>query len=512
MTNKKLLIDISYLAFLATNINTEGKNIQEKNKIFLSFMLNQVEKTIKENGFTKEDTYICFDSEKEYWRKKIFPPYKENRVLNDKKVETNTLLNNFHELLSKLNFNTIKEDSFEADEIIYFLVKKNKELGNESTVFSVDGDMQQLIFTDKNVKFISPRLNSEISYQREDVLLKHYEKIITGDSKDNIPNLKNGIDIPEIQKYRFGKITVKDLIVKNIDFNNSFEKINDDIKKLVIESFEKINPDSKQKILENFELNETLKDFTKIPEFILEKLKEMYDKSIQNNQNLDINQFQLSIYLKNSLDERKYKKICNDIQIPLIKGEEFLDYKKYNILLNEKGEFLYIDDKEYEIKDEGNNNCKKYIYEIQKNEQIKINSEFHKVSKIFSFNENMKQEIYHLIKGKEDDILDLFKKYNLNIKNNLESTINNLQSFEDIIRLKTAITAVVKLEIEKDPKTVFFFKKHMPNFDSDIFKSILSNISDKKINDFLEESIEKKQVQNNNKNISQDNGLQIIRK
>lgn len=177
---------------------------REKVKINLDILRHIVLKNImyfkKKFSVSNENLYICFDGHK-YWRKDIFPYYKQNRKLshdasttfdwNEFFVFFNTIK---YELTNDLPFKTLEVNHCEADDIIAVLCQILNPLKEPIIIVSSDKDLIQIQqnmcsnvkqWSPFHKKFITPKTNQ----------YNLFEHIVRGDSSDGIPNIVSDDDV-----------------------------------------------------------------------------------------------------------------------------------------------------------------------------------------------------------------------------------------------------------------------------------------------------------------------------
>lgn len=201
------------------------------------------------------DIVICNDAD-DYWRKKIYPGYKQQRKEQKEKndsVDWKHLYEVFdrvrNEIRDNFPYKSIRVNHCEADDVMYVLCKHYSDT-EKILVVSSDKDMIQLMKF-KNVSIYSPKTDSIIKAisNLDEVLFSH---ILRGDSSDNIPNVLTSTDSFLNKKERQKPMTAKRIV--EFSQNNSLIDQN------------------------NLERNRTLIDLSYIPEEhennILKKFKE----------------------------------------------------------------------------------------------------------------------------------------------------------------------------------------------------------------------------------------------
>lgn len=135
---------------------------------------------------------ICNDAD-DYWRKKVYSGYKQQRKEQKEKNETvdwKHLYETFDkvrdEIKDNLPYKSIRVNKCEADDIMYVLCKHFSSY-EKMLVVSSDKDMVQLMKF-KNVYIYNPKTDSII---KEVANIEHmlFTHILRGDASDNIPNV-----------------------------------------------------------------------------------------------------------------------------------------------------------------------------------------------------------------------------------------------------------------------------------------------------------------------------------
>jgi len=201
------------------------------------------------------DLVICNDAD-DYWRKKLYPGYKQQRKEQKEKndsVDWKHLYETFDrvrdEIRDNLPYKSIRVRHCEADDVMYVLCK-NFSHKEKILVVSSDKDMVQLMKF-KNVYIYNPKTDSIIKEVSniDELLFSH---ILRGDASDNIPNVLTSTESFLEKKERQKPMTAKRIV----EFKNNTSLIDQN----------------------NLERNKTLIDLSYIPEehesAILKKFKE----------------------------------------------------------------------------------------------------------------------------------------------------------------------------------------------------------------------------------------------
>lgn len=201
---------------------------------------------------------LCYD-DKSYWRRQVFPYYKQNRKQEreNSKYDWDTVfsvLNKIRdELRSNFPFYVLQVDGAEADDIIASLVKRNSSSANPEPILilSADKDFIQLHSHDL-VKQYDPIRNRWIEDQ--DPVKYLQEHIIRGDRSDGIPNI----------------LTCDDAIVTG--------KPQKKMSREKIASLASMDPSEFTNFirLRNWKRNSELIDFNKIPEAVTQRITNQF--------------------------------------------------------------------------------------------------------------------------------------------------------------------------------------------------------------------------------------------
>jgi len=204
---------------------------------------------------------LCYD-DKDYWRRQIFPYYKQNR----KKERENSkydwdkvfsVLNKIRdEVRSNFPYHVIQVQGAEADDVIASLVRMNlrSKQPEPILILSADKDFIQL-HRYPLVKQYDPIRNRWI--ENSDPVGFLQEHIIRGDRSDGIPNI----------------LTCDDAIVTG--------KPQKKMSKEKITSLASMKPDEFTNFirLRNWKRNSELIDFSKIPTPVVERIISSYSRS-----------------------------------------------------------------------------------------------------------------------------------------------------------------------------------------------------------------------------------------
>ena len=249
-----ILVDSSYTSFyrfFATKVwyglahKEEFKKIKEdgeesydwlSNKIFMEkyekMYLESINKLVGKKIYN--DSLIIFardPPQDTIWRNTEIDDYKQGR-------QDLTIKNNFKPIFkhtyNKLipnwakeneNIIEIKEDKIEADDIIAItamFVKSNSKFSYEKIVV-VSGDEDFLQLGDSDVYFAHYKKKKLFQLTLEEAKQKLHEKIVKGDSSDNIPSIFKNKKISKVDKQKY--IESKKELQKYLEQNSDIKKI-----------------------------------------------------------------------------------------------------------------------------------------------------------------------------------------------------------------------------------------------------------------------------------------------
>ncbi len=252
-----LLLDFSPIMIAATleHFNTESSPIAENllRHVALQSLLYYKDKFLKE----KEEMVLCLDG-RNYWRKSIFPYYKQNRKQQHEvsKFDWHKFYEFFntikHELKHDLPIKTLEIEGCEADDIIAILALKMSS--DKVTIVSSDKDLIQLQSLNKNIKQWSPFHKKYITHKTNDYNL--FEHIVRGDATDGIPNILSDDDVFMVKEKRSRPIRAK--MIENWQQN--------------------LSEIQNTSLNEKFMRNKTLIDLTAIPTEISDRIINYYEQ------------------------------------------------------------------------------------------------------------------------------------------------------------------------------------------------------------------------------------------
>jgi len=182
-----IIIDYNQLC-IANLMKQIGNSSNLEEGLVRHMVLNSI-RSIAKKFRNHGDIVIACDGPS-YWRREVFPQYKQHRKKDREKSGHNwsaifTILHKIREEISvNMPYRVIRLEGAEADDIIATLTKKYSP--HESIVIvSSDKDFVQL-HTNKNVKQWSPILGKFVA--TDTPLRDKLEHILQGDRGDGIPN------------------------------------------------------------------------------------------------------------------------------------------------------------------------------------------------------------------------------------------------------------------------------------------------------------------------------------
>lgn len=180
--------NIAHMCLFVSGLNNETFDNENLHGMFYHIFLTKLNNFIKETD--PKNIWMCWDSPTgKDWRKKIFPPYNQNRKAQkeDRSIQVfhEKLLPNLKLVLEYYPINNVQHPDGEADDIIYTLCKQFKD-EDLIKVVSSDGDLKQLLLFFPNVLLYNPRFKRIEEKPTEDFIKL---KALVGDSSDGIPGI-----------------------------------------------------------------------------------------------------------------------------------------------------------------------------------------------------------------------------------------------------------------------------------------------------------------------------------
>ena len=146
-----------------------------------------------------DDIVLCFDG-RDYWRKYIFPFYKQNRkkAHDESDFDWNGFFQMFNqiktEIKTELPFRSVECHSCEADDVIAVLAKQQCPHQDRVIIISSDKDLIQI------QSDICPKAEQWSPFHKKFITAESnnynlFEHVIRGDGGDGIPNIMSDDDV-----------------------------------------------------------------------------------------------------------------------------------------------------------------------------------------------------------------------------------------------------------------------------------------------------------------------------
>jgi len=263
-----ILIDMNQI--MISNLMVQLKNDALNEKLARHMVLTSLLSYEKQYAEEYGEIVLAYDS-KHYWRREVFPYYKQNRKKDREK--SNHDWNNIFEVLNKIRdeikeyfpYKVIEVYGAEADDVISTLCKNKGAY--PVLILSGDKDFIQLQKY-PGVKQLNPIMKKEVSHDNPYVFIK--EHILKGDKSDGIPNylssddtFVSGVRQKPISKKNLDKWVDQDPSVfcttpelqKNYYRNRQlidFDYVPSEIEKKIMEEYTSLNNIEKKVPLEYF--------------------------------------------------------------------------------------------------------------------------------------------------------------------------------------------------------------------------------------------------------------------
>lgn len=189
LIDSNALIHRAYHAYPSTLTTSQGQQI---NAVFGFFSII-IQVLIK---YKPDQVFFAFDSKEKTFRHKMYPAYKATRKKTDQELIEQFKI--VKDILTKINFNVIEKDGYEADDIIGTLSRMKEIQGKDKIIITGDGDLLQLINDEVKVFLSGSAFQKSVLYDAKtaekklglaiDQIIEY--KALRGDSSDNIPGIK----------------------------------------------------------------------------------------------------------------------------------------------------------------------------------------------------------------------------------------------------------------------------------------------------------------------------------
>jgi 5'-3' exonuclease len=286
-----ILVDTANTYFKSRYIASRQADDWQKLGMALHLTFASVQSIVRRYG-AAEPVHVVFCTEGRSWRKDFYEPYKRNRVvkqasLTPKEVELDKMFWEAYEhlvtfLREKTNTSVLRCPTAEADDIIARFIHLHPN--DNHTIISSDTDFIQLITT--NVQQYSSVANQLITVDGyfddrgrpvkdkktgqhktlEDPQYVLFEKIMRGDSSDNVFSAYPGVRTKSTKKNIGLLEAYDDRINKGFNWNNMM--LQRWVDHIGVE----------HRVLDDYERNRTLIDLAAQPD----EVKQLVDKSIRD--------------------------------------------------------------------------------------------------------------------------------------------------------------------------------------------------------------------------------------
>jgi len=188
-----ILVDMNQT--MISNLMAQMKSSGELNENFMRHMvLNSIKSYEKKFSAEYGELILCYDSRK-YWRRQVFPYYKQNRKKDREKsgLDWDRIFGCLNEIRDEIKelfpYKVIEVDGAEADDIISVMCKQHYKDGFTTPVLILSGDkdfvqLQKYSF----VRQYNPILKKFIKFSPKEVKEFINEHVVKGDRSDGIPN------------------------------------------------------------------------------------------------------------------------------------------------------------------------------------------------------------------------------------------------------------------------------------------------------------------------------------
>ena len=278
-----IIIDMNQISLASVMMNFHMTKSEELEEDMIRHMiLNSIR--MYRIMFKEEygEVILTYDS-RHYWRRDIFPQYKQNRKKgreNDTKDWNkifgllNSIKSEFKEILP---YKYVEVYGAEADDVIGTLCKEYQD--QKVMIISGDKDFIQLQKY-KNVKQYSPILKKYVNGHNPNTYIK--EHILKGDSSDGVPNVlspdhtfveglrQRPLSKKKIEAWLNSETGMSEEVKRNYQRNHKLINLDntpDDLQKSILDTFNEAPSGDRSKILTYFienklkELTDSIGDF-----------------------------------------------------------------------------------------------------------------------------------------------------------------------------------------------------------------------------------------------------------
>lgn len=210
-----LIVDFSQIV-----ISTIQATFRPTEELSVDLIRHVVLNTIRSNILRHKRDYphiVLATDRGPYWRKRLAPYYKGHRSKqrDESGWDWNTIFDAMNtvreELIETFPYHTIQIQGVEADDIAGVLVHRLAHMYRQILLLSSDGDWAQLLKF-RNVKQFSPMQKKFVLPKNGSAQAHLLEKVIRGDAKDCVSNIKSVSDhLLNLRGTRQKSITQKEL-------------------------------------------------------------------------------------------------------------------------------------------------------------------------------------------------------------------------------------------------------------------------------------------------------------
>ena len=278
-----IIIDMNQISLASLMMDL---NMRKSNEVDEGMVRHMILNSIRMYRIMFKEEYgeviLTYDS-RHYWRRDIFPQYKQNRKKGREKDTKdwnkifgllNSIKSEFKEILP---YKYVEVYGAEADDVIGTLCKEYQD--QKVMIISGDKDFIQLQKY-KNVKQYSPILKKYVNGHNPDTYIK--EHILKGDSSDGVPNVlspdhtfveglrQRPLSKKKIEAWLNSETGMSEEVKRNYQRNHKLINLDntpDDLQKSILDTFNEAPSGDRSKILTYFienklkELTDSIGDF-----------------------------------------------------------------------------------------------------------------------------------------------------------------------------------------------------------------------------------------------------------
>jgi len=284
-----ILVDMNQVTISNLMMQVVNQKDNEVNEDMVRHMVLNSLRSYRSKFFDEYgELVICYDG-RNYWRREIFPFYKQNRKKNRESSDLDwdsifKTLNKIREEIREIfPYKVLEVEHAEADDIIASLVfhTAKKPLPENVLIISSDKDFFQLQ-THSFVKQYSPTLKKFVSGSDPEEYIKVH--ILKGDRGDGIPNFlsPDNTFVDNLRQKPLGANKIDKLVVQepkefcNEEMLRNYQRnqrlidlsfVPSDLQKIIVDQYKEVKCGNRSKLLNYFiknrlkNLTESLSDF-----------------------------------------------------------------------------------------------------------------------------------------------------------------------------------------------------------------------------------------------------------